>query len=145
MEWLKAHSPTPGQEPTYGILGGAMLGHFIELWAERPAMASTFSQTSWHVAANAEAARILASQDDDDAWREARSQRMAFVVLMPHQQLLGVSETEWPRALARRLYERDGSPHFPLLFTSPEKTPNGDPQLKVFGVEGVLTGDAGTE
>jgi dolichyl-diphosphooligosaccharide--protein glycosyltransferase len=144
MEWLRAHSPSPGAPfdstatPRYGVLAGALLGHFIELWAERPAVACTFSQTTWHLAANAQASAVLSSEDEEAAWQQAKALRLAYVVLLPEQQVLGVPEAQWPRALARRLYEADGGPHFPLVYTSQELDTQGRPQLKVFAVEGVL-------
>jgi dolichyl-diphosphooligosaccharide--protein glycosyltransferase len=144
MEWLKTATPTagapfdPATKPRYGVLAGALMGHFLELWAERPALSSTFSQTSWHLAANAEASKILESDDDEFAWREAKAQRLAYVVLMPAQEVLGAKTDRTASTLARRLYDHDGAPHFTLVHTSRELANDGRPQLKVFAVEGVL-------
>lgn len=140
LDWLRAHSPAPGPPfdrdtaPRYGVLAAAHLGHFIELWAERPAVASTFSQLSWHLAGNARAWALLGSEDEEAAWREARRASLAYVVLLPDQPVPGVPVERLPRALARRLYDSDGSPRFPLVYTSREVGPSGRPQLKVFAV-----------
>jgi dolichyl-phosphooligosaccharide-protein glycotransferase len=140
LAWLRAQTPSPGppfdvaSPPRYGVLAGALLGHFIELWAQRPAVASTFSQASWHLEGNARAWALLGSEDDEAAWREARRLRLAYVVLMPEQQVPGVAPARWPRTLARRLYDGDGSERFPLRHASGELDSSGRPQLKVFGV-----------
>ncbi len=141
MEWLKAHSPTPSdpfdthQVPKYGVLGAAFIGHAVELWAERPTLITTFSQASWHLAAIEVASKLLGSRDDEAAWREAQRLRLAYVVLLPNQQVYGVSDDQLEHTLARRLYQHDGAPHFQLIYTSAERTPQGLPQLKVFQVE----------
>jgi hypothetical protein len=129
-------------EPSYGVLAPYDYGHFITLYAERPALASTFSQTDAHVEANRVASEILADTDEERAYRRARELKLAYVLAAPSE-LLGVAPPG-PDALLSRLLRRDSFGRFRPLFVSEERRADGGRFATVYEVvEGaVLVGSA---
>ncbi len=100
LTWLKEHTPT---EPRASVLANYSFGHWILLWAERPALASTFSQAPGHVEANAAASDILAATDEERAYALARAQRVGWVLATPFGDILGHPEARTAPVLLRRL------------------------------------------
>ncbi len=109
IEWLKANTPAPSpspwsaEQPAWGVLSNHLAGHLILLWGERPVMASTFGQASWHRKANAEATAILAQHDVAKAVAEAKAQHLRYLLVYRHMPLLGVPEAEAEQSAARQL------------------------------------------
>jgi dolichyl-diphosphooligosaccharide--protein glycosyltransferase len=118
--------------PSYGVLAPFDYGHFITLYAERPALASTFSQTVAHVEANRIAAEILGGTDEERAFRRARELKLAYVLAAPSD-LLGI-RTPRGEALLSRLLRREPLGRFRPLHVSEERRADGGRFATVFEV-----------
>jgi dolichyl-diphosphooligosaccharide--protein glycosyltransferase len=135
LKWMREHlppaSPDPysGAKPEYAVAASHQLGHFIELWAERPAIASTFSQARVHQEANRRAAAIFASTDDEQAYALARATGARYVLATPSSDLLGFPDFDRPRSTLTHLLDHAGletpvrpaTAHFRLLHDSDEQ------------------------
>lgn len=135
LRWMREHTPSASAEPlapeapAYGVVASHLLGHFLTLWAERPAVATMFSQTETHRAGNARGAAVLAEVDDEKAYRLARETGARYVLVTPSEVVLGYPELDRARALLGRLLdhagmESDGAPataHFRLVYDSAEQ------------------------
>jgi hypothetical protein len=138
LVWMRDNlppaSPDPWDyrvQPSYGVLAPFDYGHFITLYAERPALASTFSQTDAHVEANRVATEILADSDEERAYRRARELELAYVLAAPSA-LLGVDPGQ--DALLSRLLRRDPLGRFRPLHVSEERRAGGGRFATVFEV-----------
>ncbi len=147
--WMRDNLPpavldpyAPGAVPSYGVLAPYDYGHFVTLYAERPVLASPFSQTDAHVESNRAATEILEDADEERAFRRARELGLAYVLAAPSA--LFDAETPSPDALLSRLLRRDSFARFRPLFVSAERNAGGGRYATVFEiVEGaVLTGSA---
>ena len=149
LAWISAHTPSAGDPwgdapARYGVVANFNYGHLITLYAERPAVATPFSQAPWHRAGNARASAVLAATDDESAFRAARATAARYVLATPFDAILGHPMTDDRRTLARRLLDGGGledgfgpaSAHFRLLFDSAEQRerPQGGPLARVFEV-----------
>lgn len=145
LEWMRANLPPASADPRdararpeYGVLAPFEYGHFIALYAERPALASTFSQTRDHVRANRLASEILAEPDEEVAYARMRHARLRYLLRAPTVALLGIAQ---PRrdALLLRLQRGEALGHFRPVFESREQRRPGHPYATVFElVEGVI-------
>lgn len=138
--WMQSHLPPaaadpfdPDAQPDYGILAPFEYGHFITLYAERPALASTFSQTSSLVLANRVATEILGSTDEDDAFRRLREARLRYVLRAPTVALLGLAAPS-REALYLRLQRDEALGRFRPIFRSREERAPGRPYATVYEV-----------
>jgi dolichyl-diphosphooligosaccharide--protein glycosyltransferase len=147
--WMRDHLPPASADPwdyhvrpSYGVLAPFDYGHFVTLYAERPVLASTFSQTDAHVEANRIADEILREADEERAFERVRELELAYVLAVPSR-LFG-AEPPAPDALLSRLLRRDSFGRFRPLFVSEERRPGGGRFATVFEVvEGaVLVGNA---
>jgi hypothetical protein len=118
--------------PSYGVLAPYDYGHFITLYAERPVLASTFSQTEAHVEANRVASEILADTDEERAYARVRELKLDYVVAAPS--FLFAAAPPGPDALLSRLLRRDSFGRFRPLFVSEERRPDGGRFATVFEV-----------
>jgi dolichyl-diphosphooligosaccharide--protein glycosyltransferase len=84
--WLRDQ---PRRAHTEGVLADHQLGHFINLWAERPAVASLFSQLPEHVEANRKAVATLHARTEEEAVEEARALEVRWFLVTPASQVLG--------------------------------------------------------
>lgn len=135
LRWMREHLPVASpeaygpQQPAWAVLANHQLGHFINLWAERPAIASTFSQRPVHQDANARAAAVLASTSDDGAHALARDTGARYVLVTPIDVLLGQPGFDRPRSTLTHLLEHGGmetpdrpaTSHFRWVFDSVEQ------------------------
>ncbi|HLL54036.1 MAG TPA: peptide transporter [Myxococcaceae bacterium] len=135
LRWMREHLPPASADPysqakpAYGVAASYLLGHFINLWAERPALASTFSQAEAHVAGNQRAGAILSCTDDEEAYRRAVAAGARYVLVTPSEVILGYPDFDRPRALLTRLLGDAGmestagpaTAHFRLVFESAEE------------------------
>lgn len=109
MEWIRDHTPEPGTPPAYAVLGNEDLGHVINLWARRPAVASTFSQAPWHVEGNARAHRFYLAPDEAQAYAAAVATRARYVVTFPMKKdAFGKALHESPAGVGRFRLVHDG-------------------------------------
>ncbi|MBI3182472.1 MAG: peptide transporter [Myxococcales bacterium] len=133
MRWLREHTPPPGEPPSYAVVAHHDMGHLLTLWAERPAVATPFSQAPWHLAGNARASAVMAACDDDEAYQLAKATGARYVLANPFYGILGRPEAEDERTLARRLLDQGGmatsrsvaTAHFRLVHDSPEQRLRG--------------------
>ncbi len=136
MFWIHDHTPPASPDPygdsrpSYAIVANAMDGHFISLWAERPVVATTFSQAPAHVAGNERGARVFAASTEDDAYRRMLETGGRYLVLTPLLKPLGHPEIDETRTYAASLYvsgglSAPGSEHFRLTYDSAESLPSG--------------------
>lgn len=144
MRWLLTHTPSP---PDYGVVASQDIGHLLTLWAERPAVATPFSQHPSHLRGNERASQVLAAESDEAAFAAARETKARYVVVIPFQRILGRPNAIDARTLARRLLENaaltgpDATAHFRLVHDSTEqrRRKEGGPYARVFEVvEGAL-------
>jgi dolichyl-diphosphooligosaccharide--protein glycosyltransferase len=135
LRWMRAHlppaSPDPysGAKPDYAVAASHQLGHFIVLWAERPAIASTFGLARVHQEANRRAAAIFASTEDEQAYALARATGARYVLVTPSSDLLGFPDFDRPRSTLTQLLDHAGletplrpaTAHFRLVHDSGEQ------------------------
>lgn len=160
LRWMREHTPPAAEDPyatssaRYGVVSSYLLGHLINLWAERPAVASTFSQAKEHVEGNERAAAVLASEDDEEAFAAARHTGARYVVVTPSEFLIGRPRFNRQRCLLTHLLDQAGmateqkpaTGHFRLVFDSDEQRlrAEGGPYTRIFEVVpgAVLSGEA---
>jgi dolichyl-diphosphooligosaccharide--protein glycosyltransferase len=148
---MREHTPpaaadvlSPASRPAYGVAASYLLGHFVLLWAERPALATTFSQTGAHQAGNERAGAILAALDDDVAYERARASGVRYVVASPPYEMPGFPSLDPRRSLLARLTRNAGmatardpaTAHFRLIHGDGEPCGGapGRPAARVFEV-----------
>ena len=150
LVWMRDHLPPAasdpwddGAKPSYGVLAPFDYGHYITLYAERPVLASPFSQTDVHVEANRVGSEILSDTDEEHAYRRIRELRLDYVLAAPST-LFGRAAPA-PDALLSRLIRREPLGRFEPLYVSTELRPGGGRYATVFEVVdgAVLTGTAG--
>jgi dolichyl-diphosphooligosaccharide--protein glycosyltransferase len=149
LVWMRDHLPPAAPdpwddraEPTYGVLAPFDYGHYITLYAERPVLASPFSQTDANVEANRVATEILSDTNEESAFRRIRELRLAYVLAAPSN-LFGQTAPP-PDALLSRLIRREPLGRFQPLYVSTELRPGGGRYATVFEVVdgAVITGSA---
>lgn len=123
LTWMRDHAP-PAERGA--VLSEYLYGHWINLWAERPAVSSTFSQLPWHVAANERAYEILRSGDEATGFARCRAAGVATVLATYGAGNLGAANVDEEPALLTRLRRppsvRQGATvypahaHFRLMF-----------------------------
>jgi len=84
--WLRTQARG---EPPGGVRADHQLGHFINLWAEKPAVASLFSQLPEHVDANHQAVAALHALTEDEAVERARALKVRWLLVTPLTEVLG--------------------------------------------------------
>jgi dolichyl-diphosphooligosaccharide--protein glycosyltransferase len=147
--WMRDNLPPAAPDPwdwrarpTYGVLAPFDYGHYITLYAERPVLASPFSQTDAHVEANRVASEILSETDEERAYERIRSLGLRYILAAPSDLF---SAGPLPKeALLPRLLRREPFGRFEPLYVSTERRRDGGRYATVFEVvEGaVLTGSA---
>ncbi|MBX5483273.1 MAG: peptide transporter [Myxococcaceae bacterium] len=126
MSWIRHHTPSP---PDYAVVASHDVGHLLTLWAQRPNVASPFSQAPAHLRGNARAAAVLGATDDEAAYRAALDTGARYVLSVPFSVILGRDKSRDDETIARRLLDHaamgeDGRPataHFRLLHDSAEE------------------------
>jgi dolichyl-diphosphooligosaccharide--protein glycosyltransferase len=130
--WLSQHTPPASRDPLgdekpeYGIVANPLIGHFLALWAERPAVATTFSQAPVHVAGNERAAKVFAAMSEDAAYKGMDETGGRYFLVTPYLKPLGHPEVDYHSSYAAELLRsagmaRPGSAHFRLLYDSPDQ------------------------
>ncbi len=162
LKWMRDHLPpaTPDpfgdERPAWGVAASPLLGNFIMLWAERPAVALMRSQARVHDEGLIRSAAILGSTDDEEAFTRARASGVRYVVATPSDAPLGtIGVYDKKRALLARL-EDDAAVsatdpalttgHFALIHDSPEqrRRADGGSYTRVFEVvEGAILSGGG--
>lgn len=147
LRWMREHTPPASSDPlsmeppAYGVAASWMLGHFITLWAERPELASTFSQAPAHLAGNQRAGAILTATSDEKAWALAQAAGARYVLVTPSETLVGFPDFDRPHALLTWLLDdagmtpgRDSTAHFRLVHDSAEQRlrPEGGSYARLF-------------
>jgi asparagine N-glycosylation enzyme membrane subunit Stt3 len=133
MTWMREHTPSPGPafdttaHPAYGVAAHFVLGHFLTLWAERPAIATPFALTPWHTEANERVAQLLSTEDDERAYKLARQTGARYVIAIPLLRQPGHDTAHPERTLAGRLFDDAGmdSAHFRLVHETTEPRLDG--------------------
>jgi dolichyl-diphosphooligosaccharide--protein glycosyltransferase len=147
--WMRDNLPPAAPDPwdwrakpTYGVLAPFDYGHYVTLYAERPVLASPFSQTDAHVEANRVASEILSDTDEERAYQRVRSLGLRYILAAPSD--LFTAGPLPKEALLQKLLRREPFGRFEPLYVSTEKRRDGGRYATVFEVvEGaVLTGSA---
>lgn len=131
LRWLRTHTPAPADvldphAPAHSaVVAPFVFGHLILLWGERPAVATAFSQAPWHVRANAEAAAVMSSATDEEAFAKMKALGATYLLATPFNGLLGDFAGDPDSTQIHRLLEGGGfqpaASHFRLLHDSPEQ------------------------
>jgi dolichyl-phosphooligosaccharide-protein glycotransferase len=138
LAWLRTHTPPPSPAwdtrvaPAYGVVAYFNLGHLLALWAERPAVATPFSQVPEHVHANLAATEVLSAPDDEAAFAKAQALSARYVLLIPIEYFLGKLKLPPGQTVHDWLLEHAGmaqgprpaSAHFRLIHESVESRPD---------------------
>jgi asparagine N-glycosylation enzyme membrane subunit Stt3 len=134
--WMRDHLPPASADPystappEYGVASHPLLGHLILLWAQRPVLATMFSQAPVHVAGIERNAAILGDPDDEEAFQRAHAARSRYVLVTPSATLIGDPSFDPKRSLWGRLLETAGidatdpartTGHFRLVHDSEER------------------------
>ncbi|HYO70874.1 MAG TPA: peptide transporter [Archangium sp.] len=150
LTWMREHTPQPSPpwdvsvRPAWGVVAQYDMGHLLVLWAERPAVATPFSQVPVHQSANAQAAAVLGATTEEDAYVLARALTARYLLLTPFNELLGRPGQSLDGTVSPWLHEHAGlatgdraaSSHFRLVHDSAEsrrKKP-GLPYARLFEV-----------
>ena len=128
MEWLRKHTPAASADPmgddrpSYAVVANPLLGHFLTLWAERPAVATTFSQVPVYVAGTERSAHVFSAKTDDEAYAAMREADGRYLVLNPWLHPSGHPEVKTSETQVSKLFQGDlsGSGHFQLIHDSHE-------------------------
>jgi dolichyl-diphosphooligosaccharide--protein glycosyltransferase len=134
MAWMREHTPEPSPpwdahvRPAWSVIAPYDMGHLLVLWAERPAMATPFSQVPVHQQANARASAVLGATSEDEAYALSRESSARYLLLTPMDGVLGRPEVRLSDTLAFWLREHAGlatgawaaSTHFRLVHDSLE-------------------------
>ncbi|MDC0709276.1 glycosyltransferase family 39 protein [Stigmatella sp. ncwal1] len=142
LTWMRAHTPPPSPAwdtrvpPAYGVVAYFNLGHLLALWAERPAVATPFSQVPEHIQANLAATEVLSAGEEEAAYARAQALSTRYVLLIPIEYFLGRLKVpprqtvhDWLLEHAGMAQEhRPASSHFRLIHESEEPRP-GKPLL----------------
>ncbi|HEX5750565.1 MAG TPA: glycosyltransferase family 39 protein [Archangium sp.] len=148
--WMREHTPRPSPpwdvrvHPDWGVVAQYDMGHLLVLWAERPAVATPFSQVPVHQRANAQATAVLGASTEDEAYARARELTARYLLLTPFNALLGRPGQSLEGTVSPWLHEHAGlatgdraaSSHFRLVHDSAEsrrKKP-GLPYARLFEV-----------
>ncbi|SET62726.1 glycosyltransferase family 39 protein [Stigmatella erecta] len=132
LAWMKTHTPPPSSAwntqvpPAYGVVAYFNLGHLLTLWAERPAVATPFSQAPVHIQANLAATGVLSAKDEETAYARAQALSTRYLLIIPIKYFLGElkvppSQTvnDWLLEHAGMTHEsRPASSHFRLIHES---------------------------
>jgi hypothetical protein len=126
------------------------------LWAQRPVLATMFSQVPVHVAGIERNAAILSEPDDELAFQRAQAAKAKYVLVTPSATLIGAPSFDPQGSLWGRLLETAGmdaadpartTGHFRLIHDSDErrrKNPDASYARVFESVEGArLVGQAG--
>lgn len=148
LAWMRTHTPAPSPAwdtqvpPAYGVVAYFNLGHLLALWAERPAVATPFSQVPEHVQANLAATEVLSAPDDAAASAQAQALSARYVLLIPIEYFLGKLKVPPRDTVHDWLLEHAGmaqgsrpaSAHFRLIHESAESRPGkpGLPYARLF-------------
>ncbi|WP_225410497.1 STT3 domain-containing protein [Stigmatella hybrida] len=148
LAWMRTHTPAPSPAwdtqvpPAYGVVAYFNLGHLLALWAERPAVATPFSQVPEHVQANLAATEVLSAPDDETASAQAQALSARYVLLIPIEYFLGKLKVPPRDTVHDWLLEHAGmaqgprpaSAHFRLIHESEESRPGkpGQPYARLF-------------
>jgi dolichyl-diphosphooligosaccharide--protein glycosyltransferase len=95
MDWMREHTPAPSPpwdvqaRPAWGVVAQYDMGHLLVLWAERPAVATPFSQVPVHQHANARATAVLGATSEDEAHALLRELSARYLLLTPVGDLIG--------------------------------------------------------
>lgn len=150
LTWMREHTPPPSPpwdvrvHPAWGVIAQYDMGHLLVLWAERPAVATPFSQVPVHQLANARAAAVLGATTEEEAYALARELSARYLLLTPFNELLGRPGQSLDGTISPWLHEHAGlatgeraaSGHFRLVHDSAEsrrKKP-GLPYARLFEV-----------
>ncbi|ADO73648.1 glycosyltransferase family 39 protein [Stigmatella aurantiaca] len=142
LAWMRTHTPPPSSAwdtrvpPAYGVVAYFNLGHLLALWAERPAVATPFSQVPEHVQANLAATEVLSAEEDETAYARAHALSTRYLLLIPIEYFLGRLKVPPSQTVHDWLLEHAGmgqgrrtaSSHFRLIHESTEPRP-GNPSL----------------
>jgi dolichyl-diphosphooligosaccharide--protein glycosyltransferase len=149
LRWMKEHLPPASPDPygaghaTYGVVATHLVGHALPLWAERPTVATLFSQRPVHVEGNARAWDVFAAATDAEAYRRALATGAKYVLATPQGSLPGHGGLDMSRTLLHRLLEDawsrdpfDTTAHFRLVHDSDERRerPEGGSYARLFEV-----------
>jgi dolichyl-diphosphooligosaccharide--protein glycosyltransferase len=142
--WMRDHLPPassdpyrPDHRPSYGVIATFLVGHTLPFWAERPAVATLFSQAKVHVAGNRRAADVLGAGDEEEAFRLAVATGARYVLATPSERILWHEGADLSRTLLGRLLEHpEASGHFRLIHDSAEQRlrPEGGSYARLFEV-----------
>ena len=148
LRWMRANTPPASADPygpeapRYGVAASYLLGHFLTLWAERPEIASTFSQAEVHQAGNRRAGAVFAATDDEAAYQRAKETGARYVLATPSEVIVGFADFDRPRSLLTHLLDAGGmataekpaTAHFRLVFDSGEERlrKEGGPYARLF-------------
>lgn len=141
LRWMQANAPRDGDD---GVVADYLLGHYITLWAQRPAVATTFSQSPTHVAGNARASAVLAAPSDEIGWERMQETGGRYLLVAPLP-VLGVDADASRNGLAAWLHrtagmegtwaveeEREATSHFRLWRDAPERRDDGSLYARLF-------------
>ncbi|HVE82300.1 MAG TPA: peptide transporter [Myxococcales bacterium] len=147
--WMREHLPPASADPydgrkaEYGVVASYLLGHTLPLWAERPSVATLFSQLRVHVEGNRRAADVLAAADDEDAYRLAVEAGARYVLVTPSERIVGHPDADLAATALGRLLEdawmaspESTTGHFRLVHDSAEQRlrPQGGSYARLFEV-----------
>jgi dolichyl-diphosphooligosaccharide--protein glycosyltransferase len=147
--WMRDHLPPATTNPlddharpTYGVLAPFEYGHYVTLYAERPVLASPFSQTEAHVEANRLASEILSDTDEESAFRRSRQLHLTYVLAAPSRLFGGAPPP--PDAMLSRLLRREPLGRFQPFYVSTELRAGGGRYATLYEVVdgAVITGTA---
>lgn len=141
--WMRDHLPPASgdpygpERPSYGVIATFLAGHTLPFWAERPAVATLFSQAKVHVAGNRRAADVLGATDEEEAFRLAQATGARYLLATPSERIPWHEGADRRSTLLDRLLEHpEASGHFRLIHDSAEQRlrPEGGSYARLFEV-----------